>query len=271
MSKRLKNKNGSWYVIETLPLEAVIENLSGNPTFKLETVDNKPRISFTISLPHKIGFEPIGYNEYDTARVVSQLSSNHTYWGTKIWVFSEANDMALQDLATTVLESQKPDVYRISDFNEIVQISETAQHYGGIMALSKKYKESYEEQHHQGYRLESVTRSNDPNKSAPLISVKGTYMNDVAIEVKLDIFNGEVSTKYRHFKNDRLIVSDLPPIWGSIRKKLLGSNSDPNSIANSLRIAMFLDDHKKWSETHLIGELISLIDLKTCDQLKNVV
>jgi hypothetical protein len=271
MGKKIEESNGAWYVTETVPLETIIKNLSDNPTFKLETVDARPRISFSIALPQTVDYESIGYNEYRIVKVVCQLSSNDTYWGTKMWILGETQDSSLNDLAAEIAQAETPDVYRISHFNEIVDIARIAKYYGGIAALEKKYGSVYKGALEGGFELKSISRSNDSDKSAPLISVRGTYFEDVYITVKADIFNGSVSIKYKNKNNDKITTMSLPPLWDKTRKSLLGSNSDPNSVANSLRIAMFLDNNKAWSSLELIGELINIIDIDACKVLKNVV
>lgn len=273
MAKKIEESNGAWYVTETLPLESIIKNLSDNPTFKLETVDSKPKISFNLQIPQNSNLETMGYNEYHMIHVVSQLSSNSTYWGTRIWVMSDSFDVALNELAIAVVESQNPDVYRINHFNEIVDIVKIAKYYGGLAALEKKYGTVYKDKLDSEYELKSISRANDPNKSAPVILVKGTFAEKVFITISADIFTGTVEISYRlkdRRESEEAIVP-LPGLWAEKRSALLGSNSDPNSVANSLRIAMFLDDNKAWSSPELLGDLLETLDIKTCNRLKNVV
>ncbi len=271
MGKKIEESNGAWYVTETVPLEAIINNLSDNPTFKLETVGERPRISFSIALPQTLDYEAIGYNEYRIVKVVCQLSSNNTYWGTKMWILGETPDSSLNNLAAEIAQVENPDVYRISHFNEIVDIVRIAKYYGGLAALKKKYGSLYKDTLEGGFELKSISRSNDSDKTAPLISVRGTYLENVYITIKADIFSGNVAIKYKNKNNDKVTILPLPPSWEKTRKSLLGSNSDPNSVANSLRIAMFLDDNKAWSNLELVGDLIGMIDIETCKVLKNVV
>ena len=269
--KRLEESDGNWYVTETLPLEEVISNLSDNPTFKLETLDSKPKISFNINLSNYSNTEAHGFNEYKVVRVITQLSSNDTFWATRMWVTADTGDAVLNQLALEVVEKEAPDIYRISGFSEIVDIVKIAKHYGTLAAIKKKYGKLYVDVLEGGFQMNSISRQSEPEENAPLIYLRGTYGEDVSIAIRVNIFEGSVSVKYKH-KNQELIERpDLPRKWHNIREKLLGSNSDPNSIANSLRLANFLDDRKAWSESSLISELISLLDIKACKTLKNVV
>lgn len=271
MSRRLENNNGEWYLTETLPLESVIKNLADNPTFKLETVESRPKISFNVPLPKYIDSEVLGYNEYQTVRVVSQLSANHSYWSTKIWLFNQSDDNNLNELAVSVLESENPDIYHINEFSEIVDILAFARKSALHAAVHKKYYAYYPKNIESKFILNSVSRANDKDKSAPLIILRGVYDTDISIQIKIDIFEGKILTLYQY--NDRQAEHEdsLPYLWARTRKSLMGSNSDPNSVANSLRLAMFLDNSQSWSEPELICDALKILVEETCKELKNVV
>lgn len=269
--KRLEESDGNWYVTETLPLEEVISNLSNNPTFKLETLDSKPKISFNLNLNNYSNAEALGFNEYRIVRIITQLSSNDTYWATRMWVTADTGDAALNQLALEIVEKESPDIYRISNFNEIVDIVKIAKHYGSLAAIKKKYGKLYEETLEGEFQMNSISRQSEPEETAPLIYLRGTYDEDTSIAIRVNIFEGDISIKYKHKNNELIERPDFPIKWSTTRGRLLGSNSDPNSIANSLRIANFLDDRKAWSEDSLVLELISLLDIKACKTVKNVV
>lgn len=269
--KRLEESDGNWYVTETLPLEEVISNLSNNPTFKLETIDAKPKISFNLNLNNYTNAEALGFNEYRIVRVVAQLSSNDTFWATRMWITADTGDAALNQLALEIVEKESPDIYRISNFNEIVDIVKIAKHYGSLAAIKKKYGTIYQDALEGKFQMNSISRQSEAEENAPLIYLRGTYDEDTSISIRVNIFDGEILVKYKHKNNELIERPDLPTKWSNLRGKMLGSNSDPNSIANSLRIANFLDDRKAWSENSLVSELISLLDIKACKTIKNVV
>lgn len=271
MSKSLEYNDDKWYFSEVVPLEHVIKNMATNQTFKLETVSALPKISFIARFKN---LPMSAINTYKQIKVESQLSSDHKYWETKIWVFTGSQNPELDPLTIAVLSEESPDAQFMIDFSDISNVLALSQHAAEAVALRKVYSKCVPQALRSRIEISSIkqARRNNEFKFPTILISLDLIGKESIIDIEIDISNGtfllhniNLDSKIQNIEHSPLLIKQneilpLPPKWRAKRESLMGANSNPDSLAVGLRISEFLGDNDQWCNPELITDALSKLE-----------